>query len=58
MGNVVQIYKGKGTIQPWRWRVVAPNGQVIASGEGYFSKWNAKRAAKKLYPELPIRELR
>lgn len=22
----------------WRWRLVAGNGQIIASGEGYFNK--------------------
>jgi uncharacterized protein YegP (UPF0339 family) len=30
----------------WYWRLVARNGRVIAdSGEGYASKFNAKRAA-------------
>jgi hypothetical protein len=33
----------------WRWRVQAANGQIIASsGESYSSKWNAKRAAKRV----------
>jgi uncharacterized protein YegP (UPF0339 family) len=28
----------------WRWRLVAPNGNIIAdSGEGYSSKQGAKR---------------
>lgn len=29
----------------WRWREVAANGRIIAdSGQGYATKWNAKRA--------------
>ncbi len=53
--NTIQIFKGKSSWQPWWWRVVSVNGQIVAtSGEGYFSKWNAKRAAKKLYPDIPI----
>jgi uncharacterized protein YegP (UPF0339 family) len=31
----------------YRWRLVAPNGKIIAdSGEGYDSRSNAKRAAE------------
>lgn len=31
----------------WRWRLVAPNGKIIAdSGEGYVTHANARRAAE------------
>ena len=33
----------------WFIRVVNPqNGQIVMSGQAYFSKWNATRAAKTL----------
>ena len=59
--NVVQIFPGKSRHFFWRrlwyWRIVASNGQVVASSEGYATKWNAKRAATKLYPALQIKEV-
>ena len=30
------------------WRLVAANGEILSSSEQYSSKWNARRAAKKL----------
>jgi uncharacterized protein YegP (UPF0339 family) len=55
--NVIHVYKGAGGRQRWRWRVVAANGRVVAdSGEAYLTKWNAKRAAKRLHPGLTLRE--
>ncbi len=51
---VTQLFKGTGR-QPWYLRVVAVNGQVILVSEGYFSKWNAKRAARRL--GLPVVEV-
>jgi uncharacterized protein YegP (UPF0339 family) len=32
----------------YRWRLVASNGQTVASGEGFSSKASAKRAAEGL----------
>lgn len=52
--NKIQVYRGKGKVQPWRYRVVALNGETINQSEGYFSLWNAKRAAKKAFPDTPI----
>ena len=41
----VQVYLGR---DGWRWRAVAANSRNVASpGEPFYSKWNAKRAAKK-----------
>jgi hypothetical protein len=36
---------------------VSDNGQILSISEGYFSKWNAKRAAKRMYPGKPLRVL-
>lgn len=40
-----EIYRDAA--REWRWRLVAPNGLIIAdSGEGYASRANAHRAAE------------
>lgn len=54
--TTVQIFKGKG-VQPWYVRLVSSNGQVLTVSEGYFSKWNAKRAARRMFPGIEIREV-
>lgn len=39
------IYQDKGG--QWRWRLVASNGKIVAdSGEGYYQRNNALRAAR------------
>lgn len=39
-------YKGRGP-QPWRWRLVAGNGRIMAdSAEGYARKQNLRRATQ------------
>jgi len=43
----------------FRWRLVAPNGQTIASGEGYKSKDGAKNgidSVKKNEPKAKIED--
>lgn len=52
----VHIFRGHGR-QPWFVRLVSSNGQVLSISEGYFSKFNAKRAARRMYPGLPIKEV-
>lgn len=47
------IFKGKG-VQPWRFRIVAGNGEIVAQSQGYFSKWNVKRAVRKIFPNAKI----
>lgn len=33
----------------WGWRLISPNGQVIATaGEGFTRKWSAKRAGRRV----------
>ncbi len=53
-GYVVQVFKGSGR-QPWFLRVVSVNGQTVLVSEGFYSRWNAKRAARKL--DLPLVDL-
>lgn len=50
----VQIYRGKGFTSRWRYRVVAANGEIVDASQAYYSKWNAKRAARNNHPDLPI----
>lgn len=38
----------------WRWRLVAPNGKIIAdSGEGYSSKQGARRGIESVRRSAP-----
>lgn len=54
--TVVELFKGDGR-HPWYVRLRAGNGRVLAISEGYFSKWNAKRAARRMFPDLQIKEV-
>jgi uncharacterized protein YegP (UPF0339 family) len=40
----IMVFKGR---RKWYWHLEARNGQVVLTSQGYFSKWNAKRSAKK-----------
>lgn len=51
----VELFKGTG-VQPWYLRLVGSNGATLAVSEGYFSKWNAKRAARKNFPGIPLED--
>lgn len=57
MNDVVEIFKGKG-IQPWFVRLKSPNGRTLSISEGYLTKWNAKRAALRMFPGVEIKEVR
>lgn len=49
----IEIYEDRGG--KFRYRRVARNGQITATpGEGYVSRSNARRAARKVFPALPI----
>lgn len=52
----VHIFRGGGH-QPWYVRLVSANGQVLSISEGYVSKWNAKLAARRMFPGLPVKEV-
>lgn len=50
-----QVFKGETSWYPggyklWYVRLVSENGEILAVSEGYVTKWNAKRAAKKNFP--------
>lgn len=38
-------------------RLVAANGQTLVVSEAYYSKWGAKRAARRSFPGLVIKEV-
>lgn len=38
-----EAYKGRGA-QPWRWRLKAANGKIVATGEGFGSERDAWRS--------------
>jgi hypothetical protein len=48
-GLVVEIVQGNGK-QPWRVKLYSTNGKQLNMSEGYVSKWNAKRAARRMFP--------
>ena len=47
----VQIWKSH---DGWRVRLVGANGERLTVSEAYYSKWNAKRAARRVFPNLPV----
>ena len=55
MADKTIVYQDKSG--EWRWRRVAPNGEIIAdSSEGYVSMSNAERAAERVFGEEPTSE--
>jgi uncharacterized protein YegP (UPF0339 family) len=51
----VELFRGKG-VQPWFLRLVGENNKVLAVSEGYLTRWNAMRAARKNYARIPFRD--
>lgn len=49
-----KMLKYPGGTRQWYIRLVAGNGETLNTSEGYSTKWNAKRAAKKVFPNLEI----
>lgn len=47
-----EIYK---SATDWRWRIKAANGEVIAVGEGYFSKTNAIAGVERVHPGIKFK---
>jgi len=51
----IEIYRDKG-LRKWRWRRIAGNNRITeTAGQGYVTRWNAKRSARKAHPEDEIR---
>ena len=47
----IEVYRQSGGLRRWRWRRIAGNGRITETpGQGYVSKWNAKRSARKAHP--------
>jgi uncharacterized protein YegP (UPF0339 family) len=42
----------------WRWRRVAENGKILASGEGYSRKIDALHVVHMDYPGMEVREVK
>ncbi len=40
----IELVKGQNR---WYWRLVAHNGNIVATSHNYYSHWNAKRGASK-----------
>lgn len=60
--HTAQVFKGDASKYPggykkWYVRLVAENGETLALSQGYVTKWNAKRAAKKNFPSARLRVL-
>ena len=41
-----EVYQSFVGMQKWRWRLVARNGEIIASGEDFTTKRDAQRAVR------------
>lgn len=48
----IEVFVGKD--EKWYFRVVAVNGKIAASSQGYSTKSNAIRAARNLHPTLVV----
>ena len=53
MTGTIEIFRGEG-LQPWRFRLRSTNGEIISQSEGYLTKWNAKRGARKIAESLGV----
>ncbi|MBM3154663.1 MAG: DUF1508 domain-containing protein [Chloroflexi bacterium] len=51
MAGKFELYKDKKG--EFRWRLVAPNGQTIATSEGYSSKESAKNGIESVKKNAP-----
>jgi uncharacterized protein YegP (UPF0339 family) len=50
--NLYEVYQAA---DGWRWRLVAPNGRIVAdSGEAFASRSNATRSIRAIDPNAAI----
>lgn len=52
MDEHIEIYRDDD--YKWRWRHRGANGRVMDQGQSHRRKWNAKRAARRNHPGLPV----
>lgn len=52
MATPVKIEVFPGRDSKWYYRPIEGNGRQIFQSQGYSTKWNAKRAAKSVFPEV------
>lgn len=54
--NVITLYRGRKMLrQCWRWRAVAPNGQILAdSAEAYTNLGFVREIVAKLFPGYQV----
>lgn len=51
----LQVFRERRQLR-WRWHRKSENGRIIAaSGQGFVSKWSAKRSAHREYPNDELR---
>lgn len=53
----MEIFKGEGVRHWYYMRLVGKNNETIVVSEGYYSRWGAKRAAKRVFPGIPVQNL-
>lgn len=46
----VEVYRGHD--RQWYWRKRAGNHRIVAQGEGYRTRWGAKRGARRANPDV------
>ena len=47
----------RDTAGKWRYRIIAGNGRIVDSSQGYATKYGAKRAARRGRRSIPFRVL-
>lgn len=60
--NHVEVFRERRYLFPgrrsqWYVRLKSSNGEILAVSEAYSSKWSAKRAARRNFPDLEIKVL-
>lgn len=54
MHDTIELFKRDPLGIKWYWHVRAANGRITDRGQGHSFKWNAKRAALRSHPGLPV----
>lgn len=52
MTDRVEIYKDDN--DEWRFRRIAANGEIVASGESYRNQVDAAKTARNIFPAVPV----